>query len=133
MSGRTLAEDAGPADVSSAFVRFSTPRVVFVNADTGIHAAGTMKLGVLLAPMPSAICSQSRSLAAGNDAYARNCPTAQEFDERIPRGLPPDWPLLHKTGQFTWMDHDAVLSFSPIGSFGALLSTDLTSRTPALS
>ncbi|HET9228474.1 MAG TPA: serine hydrolase [Thermoanaerobaculia bacterium] len=38
---------------------------------------------------------------------------AQEFNEKIPAGLPPGTPVAHKTGDITGIHHDAALVFPP--------------------
>jgi beta-lactamase class A len=38
---------------------------------------------------------------------------AQEFNEKIPAGLPPGVPVAHKTGDITGIHHDAAIVFPP--------------------
>ena len=38
---------------------------------------------------------------------------AQEFNEKIPAGLPPGMPVAHKTGDITGVHHDAAIVFPP--------------------
>ncbi|HYG62658.1 MAG TPA: serine hydrolase [Thermoanaerobaculia bacterium] len=38
---------------------------------------------------------------------------AQEFNEKIPAGLPPGTPVAHKTGDITGIHHDAAVVFPP--------------------
>jgi len=38
---------------------------------------------------------------------------AQEFNEKIPAGLPPGTPVAHKTGDITGFHHDAAIVFPP--------------------
>lgn len=38
---------------------------------------------------------------------------AQEFNEKIPAGLPPGTPVAHKTGDITGVHHDAAVVFPP--------------------
>jgi beta-lactamase class A len=38
---------------------------------------------------------------------------AQEFNEKIPAGLPPGTPVAHKTGDITGVHHDAAIVFPP--------------------
>ena len=38
---------------------------------------------------------------------------AQEFNEKIPAGLPPGTPVAHKTGDITAIHHDAAIVFPP--------------------
>lgn len=38
---------------------------------------------------------------------------AQEFNEKIPAGLPPGTPVAHKTGDITGIHHDAAIVFPP--------------------
>lgn len=40
---------------------------------------------------------------------------AQEFNEKIPAGLPPGVPVAHKTGDITGVHHDAAIVFPPDG------------------
>jgi beta-lactamase class A len=39
--------------------------------------------------------------------------SAQEFNEKIPAGLPPGTPVAHKTGDITAIHHDAAIVFPP--------------------
>ncbi len=45
---------------------------------------------------------------------------AQEFNEKIPAGLPPGTPVAHKTGDITAIHHDAAIVFPP-GEKGYIL------------
>jgi beta-lactamase class A len=38
---------------------------------------------------------------------------AQEFNEKIPAGLPPGTPVAHKTGEITAVSHDAAIVYPP--------------------
>jgi beta-lactamase class A len=38
---------------------------------------------------------------------------AQEFNEKIPAGLPPGTPVAHKTGDITGFHHDAAIVYPP--------------------
>ena len=40
---------------------------------------------------------------------------AQQFNDKIPRLLPPDVKVAHKTGNITAIDHDAVIVYLPDG------------------
>lgn len=68
----------------------------------------------------------ARALARVMEAVARcsvtsqaSCDTmieilkAQEFNDKIPAGLPPGTPVAHKTGWITGIDHDAAIVFPP--------------------
>ena len=41
---------------------------------------------------------------------------AQEFNEMIPAGLPPEYRVAHKTGRITAIHHDAAIVYPPTGS-----------------
>jgi beta-lactamase class A len=61
-----------------------------------------------------------RALAVGGDAFSESSRTAmldllkaQEFNEKIPAGLPPGIPVAHKTGDVTGVHHDAAIVYPP--------------------
>ena len=55
----------------------------------------------------------------------RNILLAQQFNDKIPRLLPPDEKGAHKTGNITAIDHDAAIVYLPDGRYYSL--TILTS------
>jgi beta-lactamase class A len=52
-------------------------------------------------------------LSAENSAEMRTILLAQEFNEKIPAGLPPGTKVAHKTGEITAVSHDAAIVYPP--------------------
>lgn len=52
-------------------------------------------------------------LSSENSAEMREILLAQEFNEKIPAGLPPGTKVAHKTGEITAVSHDAAVVYPP--------------------
>ena len=52
-------------------------------------------------------------LSAANSAEMRTILLAQEFNEKIPAGLPSGTKVAHKTGEITAVSHDAAIVYPP--------------------
>lgn len=52
-----------------------------------------------------------RALSAKSSAVMREILLAQEFNEKIPAGLPPGTRVAHKTGEITAVSHDAAIVY----------------------
>jgi beta-lactamase class A len=55
-----------------------------------------------------------RALSPASSALMRDILLAQEFNDRIPAGLPPGTRVAHKTGEITAVSHDAAIVY-PLG------------------
>lgn len=56
---------------------------------------------------------QGHALSSGSSALMRDILLAQEFNEKIPAGLPPGTRVAHKTGEITAVSHDAAIVYPP--------------------
>ena len=54
---------------------------------------------------------QGHVLSSGSAALMRDILLAQEFNEKIPAGLPPGTRVAHKTGEITAVSHDAAIVY----------------------
>ena len=52
-------------------------------------------------------------LSSSSSAEMREVLLAQEFNEKIPAGLPPGTKVAHKTGEITAVSHDAAVVYPP--------------------
>ena len=52
-------------------------------------------------------------LSSASSAEMRTILLAQEFNEKIPAGLPPGTKVAHKTGEITAVSHDAAIVYPP--------------------
>jgi beta-lactamase class A len=52
-------------------------------------------------------------LSSANSSEMREILLAQEFNEKIPAGLPPGTRVAHKTGEITAVSHDAAVVYPP--------------------
>jgi beta-lactamase class A len=52
-------------------------------------------------------------LSSDNSSVMREILLAQEFNEKIPAGLPPGTRVAHKTGEITAVSHDAAIVYPP--------------------
>lgn len=69
---------------------------------------------------PAAFDAASSTEPVANPAISRRAATAmidilkaQEFNDKIPAGLPPGTPVAHKTGDITFIHHDAAIVYPP--------------------
>jgi beta-lactamase class A len=75
--------------------------------DAGMNNTITARdLATLLAAIEN-----GRVLSAESSALMRNILLAQEFNEKIPAGLPPGTRVAHKTGEITAVSHDAAIVY----------------------
>jgi beta-lactamase class A len=75
--------------------------------DRGIINTTTARdLAVLLAAI-----EDGRVLSRASSALMREILLAQEFNSKIPAGLPPGTPVAHKTGEITAVSHDAAIVY----------------------
>ena len=59
-------------------------------------------------------CDRERKvLSPSSSALMRDILLAQEFNEKIPAGLPPGTRVAHKTGEITAVSHDAAIVYPP--------------------
>lgn len=58
--------------------------------------------------------ADGKTFSAASSAKMIDILEAQEFNEKIPAGLPPGTPVAHKTGDITGIHHDAAIVF-PLG------------------
>lgn len=65
-----------------------------------------------LATLLSAI-ENGKVLSGESSALMREILLAQEFNEKIPAGLPPGTRVAHKTGEITAVSHDAAIVYPP--------------------
>jgi beta-lactamase class A len=56
---------------------------------------------------------EGRAASAKETGEMREILLAQEFNEKIPAGLPPGIRVAHKTGEITAHSHDAAIVFPP--------------------
>ena len=56
---------------------------------------------------------EGRAASAEATGEMRQILLAQEFNEKIPAGLPPGIPVAHKTGEITAHSHDAAIVYPP--------------------
>lgn len=73
-----------------------------------INTTTSADLTVLL----SAI-ERGKALSPGSSAAMREILFAQEFNEKIPAGVPPGTRVAHKTGEITAVSHDAAIVYPP--------------------
>jgi beta-lactamase class A len=52
-------------------------------------------------------------LSSSSSSEMREILLAQEFNEKIPAGLPPGTRVAHKTGEITAVSHDAAVVYPP--------------------
>lgn len=59
------------------------------------------------------VLAQGTGFKPASDAKMIEFLKAQEFNEKIPAGLPPGTPVAHKTGDITGFHHDAAIVYPP--------------------
>jgi beta-lactamase class A len=75
--------------------------------DAGMNNTITARdLAILLAAIEN-----GRVLSQESSALMRDILLAQEFNEKIPAGLPPGTRVAHKTGEITAVSHDAAIVY----------------------
>jgi beta-lactamase class A len=73
-----------------------------------INTITAADLGNLLAQIEN-----GRVLSAASSSLMRDIQLAQEFNDKIPAGLPPGTRVAHKTGEITAVSHDAAIIYPP--------------------
>jgi beta-lactamase class A len=73
-----------------------------------INTTTSADLAVLLEAIEKGIV-----LSSSSSAEMRDILLAQEFNEKIPAGLPPGTKVAHKTGEITAVSHDAAVVYPP--------------------
>lgn len=73
-----------------------------------INTTTSADLAVLLAAI-----ERGKVLSAASSAEMREILLAQEFNEKIPAGLPAGTRVAHKTGEITAVSHDAAIVYPP--------------------
>lgn len=75
--------------------------------DRGLNNSTTARdLAIVLAAL-----EQGRAASPASTRAMREILLAQEFNEKIPAGLPPGTPVAHKTGEITAVSHDAAIVY----------------------
>ena len=73
-----------------------------------INTTTSADLAVLLAAI-----EQGKVLSPASSAEMREILLAQEFNEKVPAGLPAGTKVAHKTGEITAVSHDAAIVYPP--------------------
>jgi beta-lactamase class A len=73
-----------------------------------INTTTSADLAVLLAGIEN-----GKVLSGASSSEMRDILLAQEFNEKIPAGLPPGTKVAHKTGEITAVSHDAAIVYPP--------------------
>jgi len=116
LATNTLIALANPDSINAMMRRFGANKMVVLRGvedlkafDRGMNNMATARdLATLLA----AIETGHAGSPASTDAM-RNTLLAQEFNEKIPAGLPPGVRVAHKTGEITAGSHDAAIVYPP--------------------
>lgn len=116
LATNTLIALADPDSVNAMLRRFGASRMLVLRGvedqkafDRGLNNVTTARdLATLLA----AIEGGRAGSPAATDAM-RNTLLAQEFNDKIPAGLPPGVRVAHKTGEITAISHDAAIVYPP--------------------
>jgi len=109
-----LIEVVGAANVTSAARSLGATRTGVLRGvedqkafDAGmINTTTAGDLAILLAAIEN-----GRVLSPASSALMREILLAQEFNEKIPAGLPPGTRVAHKTGEITAVSHDAAIVY----------------------
>ena len=116
LATNTLIALANPDSINAMMRRFGASRMVVLRGvedlkafDRGMNNEATARdLATLLA----AIETGKAGSPASTDAM-RNTLLAQEFNGKIPAGLPPGVRVAHKTGEISTASHDAAIVYPP--------------------
>ena len=111
-----LIELVGAANVTATAHSLGAPRLSVLRGvedqkafDKGmINTTTSADLAVLLEGI-----EKGTVLSSENSAEMREILLAQEFNEKIPAGLPPGTKVAHKTGEITAVSHDAAVVYPP--------------------
>ncbi|MDP9176914.1 MAG: class A beta-lactamase-related serine hydrolase [Gemmatimonadota bacterium] len=109
-----LIEVVGAANVTAAARSLGAARTKVLRGvedqkafDAGIiNTTTAADLAILLAAIEN-----GRVLSPASSALMRDILLAQEFNEKIPAGLPPGTRVAHKTGEITAVSHDAAIVY----------------------
>jgi len=109
-----LIELVGPANVTATARSLGAPNISVLRGvedqkafDRGmINTTTSADLAILLSAIENGTVLSSSSSAAMRDILL-----AQEFNEKIPAGLPPGTKIAHKTGEITAVSHDAAVVY----------------------
>ena len=109
-----LIELVGPANVTATARSLGAPNISVLRGvedqkafDRGmINTTTSADLAILLSAIENGTVLSSSSSSAMRDILL-----AQEFNEKIPAGLPPGTKVAHKTGEITAVSHDAAVVY----------------------
>lgn len=116
LATNTLIALAQPDSINAMMRRFGASRMQVLRGvedlkafDKGMNNMATARdLATLLAAIES-----GRAASPASTTAMRNTLLAQEFNEKIPAGLPPGVKVAHKTGEITAGSHDAAIVYPP--------------------
>jgi len=109
-----LIELVGPANVTATARSLGARNISVLRGvedqkafDRGmINTTTSADLAILLSAIEN-----GRVLSSSSSAAMRDILLAQEFNEKIPAGLPPGTKVAHKTGEITAVSHDAAVVY----------------------
>jgi beta-lactamase class A len=112
----TLITLVGAADVTNTMRSLGAQRIQVLRGvedgkafDKGLNNTTTARdLAIILRAI-----QEGRSAPPSATREMLRILKAQEFNERIPAGLPPGTPVAHKTGDITAVSHDAAIVYPP--------------------
>lgn len=116
LATNTLIALANPDSVNAMMRAFGATRMRVLRGvedqkafDAGLNNMATARdLATLLT-----VLETGRSASPASTREMRDILLAQEFNERIPAGLPKGIPVAHKTGDITAISHDAAIVYPP--------------------
>ena len=116
LATNTLIALAQPDSINAMMRRFGASRMQVLRGvedlkafDKGMNNMATARdLATLLAAIET-----GRAASPAATTAMRNTLLAQEFNEKIPAGLPPGVKVAHKTGEITAGSHDAAIVYPP--------------------
>ena len=116
LATNTLIALAQPDSINAMMRRFGASRMQVLRGvedlkafDKGMNNMATARdLATLLAAIET-----GRAASPASTTAMRNTLLAQEFNEKIPAGLPPGVKVAHKTGEITAGSHDAAIVYPP--------------------
>lgn len=116
LATNTLIALADPDSINAMMRRFGASRMAVLRGvedlkafDKGMNNMATARdLATLLAAIETGRAGSPQATVA-----MRNTLLGQEFNEKIPAGLPPGVRVAHKTGEITAGSHDAAIVYPP--------------------
>lgn len=116
LATNTLIALADPDSINAMMRRFGASKMVVLRGvedlkafDKGMNNMATARdLATLLAAIETGRAGSPQATDA-----MRNTLLAQQFNEKIPAGLPPGVRVAHKTGEITAGSHDAAIVYPP--------------------